>query len=63
MIEHATVMNLQSTTLFAFIFVIFGVLVGSTSYPSVLDAKALKEKRRISGAARAAAVPLSPRPR
>ncbi len=37
-------MNKQIIKLFAFIVVLFGVLVGFTSYWSVFDAKALKEK-------------------
>jgi peptidoglycan glycosyltransferase len=37
-------MNRQIVKLFAFIVVLFGVLVGFTSYWSVFDAKALKEK-------------------
>ncbi len=37
-------MNRQIIKLFAFIVVLFGVLVGFTSYWSVFDAKALKEK-------------------
>ena len=37
-------MNKQIVKLFAFIVVLFGVLVGFTSYWSVFDAKALKEK-------------------
>src|SRR3954453_22847372 len=37
-------MNRQIVKLFAFILVLFGVLVGFTSYWSVFDAKALKEK-------------------
>lgn len=37
-------MNNQIIKLFAFIVVLFGVLVGFTSYWSVFDAKALKEK-------------------
>ena len=36
--------NRQIVKLFAFIVVLFGVLVGFTSYWSVFDAKALKEK-------------------
>lgn len=38
-------MNRQIVKLFAFIVVLFGILVGFTSYWSVFDAKALKEKR------------------
>ncbi|HVQ57546.1 MAG TPA: penicillin-binding transpeptidase domain-containing protein [Solirubrobacterales bacterium] len=38
-------MNRQIVKLFAFIVVLFGVLVGFTSYWSVFDAKALKEKQ------------------
>ncbi len=37
-------MNRQIVKLFAFIVVLFGVLVGFTSYWSVFDAEALKEK-------------------
>ncbi len=37
-------MNKQIVKLFAFIVVLFGVLIGFTSYWSVFDAKALKEK-------------------
>ncbi|HEY2716576.1 MAG TPA: penicillin-binding transpeptidase domain-containing protein [Solirubrobacterales bacterium] len=37
-------MNRQIIKLFAFIVVLFGVLIGFTSYWSVFDAKALKEK-------------------
>ena len=37
-------MNKQIIKLFAFIVVLFGVLIGFTSYWSVFDAKALKEK-------------------
>lgn len=37
-------MNRQIVKLFAFVVVLFGVLVGFTSYWSVFDAKALKEK-------------------
>jgi peptidoglycan glycosyltransferase len=37
-------MNRQITKLFAFIVVLFGILVGFTSYWSVFDAEALKEK-------------------
>ncbi|HSK49237.1 MAG TPA: hypothetical protein VK889_01945, partial [Solirubrobacterales bacterium] len=37
-------MNRQIVQLFAFIVVLFGVLVGFTSYWSVFDAEALKEK-------------------
>ncbi len=37
-------MNRQIVKLFAFIVVLFGILVGFTSYWSVFDAKALKEK-------------------
>ena len=37
-------MNRQIVKLFAFIVVLFGVLIGFTSYWSVFDAKALKEK-------------------
>jgi penicillin-binding protein A len=37
-------MNRQITKLFAFIVVLFGVLVGFTSYWSVFDAEALKDK-------------------
>src|ERR1700742_1797098 len=37
-------MNKQIIKLFAFIVILFGVLVGFTSYWSVFDAKALKEK-------------------
>jgi penicillin-binding protein A len=37
-------MNRQIVQLFAFVVVLFGVLVGFTSYWSVFDAKALKEK-------------------
>ena len=37
-------MNRQIVKLFAFIVVLFAVLVGFTSYWSVFDAKALKEK-------------------
>ena len=37
-------MNKQIVKLFAFIVVLFGILVGFTSYWSVFDAKALKEK-------------------
>ena len=37
-------MNRQIIKLFVFIVVLFGVLVGFTSYWSVFDAKALKEK-------------------
>ena len=37
-------MNKQIIKLFAFVVVLFGVLVGFTSYWSVFDAKALKEK-------------------
>ena len=37
-------MNKQIIKLFAFIMVLFGVLIGFTSYWSVFDAKALKEK-------------------
>ena len=37
-------MNRQIVKLFAFIVVLFGVLVGFTSYWSVFDAKALKEE-------------------
>ena len=38
-------MNRQIVKLFAFIVVLFGVLVGFTSYWSVFDAQALKEKQ------------------
>ncbi len=37
-------MNRQIVKLFAFIVVLFGILIGFTSYWSVFDAKALKEK-------------------
>ena len=37
-------MNRQIIKLFGFIVVLFGVLIGFTSYWSVFDAKALKEK-------------------
>ena len=37
-------MNRQIVKLFAFVTVLFGVLVGFTSYWSVFDAQALKEK-------------------
>ena len=37
-------MNKQIVKLFAFIVVLFGVLIAFTSYWSVFDAKALKEK-------------------
>ncbi|MFL5899466.1 MAG: peptidoglycan D,D-transpeptidase FtsI family protein [Solirubrobacterales bacterium] len=37
-------MNRQIVKLFAFVVVLFGILVGFTSYWSVFDAKALKEK-------------------
>ena len=37
-------MNRQIVKLFGFIVVLFGILVGFTSYWSVFDAKALKEK-------------------
>ena len=37
-------MNRQIIKLFAFVVVLFGILVGFTSYWSVFDAKALKEK-------------------
>jgi len=39
-------MNKQIVKLFAFIVVLFGVLVGFTAYWSVFDAKALKEKQQ-----------------
>ena len=37
-------MNRQIVKLFAFIVVLFGILVGFTSWWSVFDAEALKEK-------------------
>ena len=57
-------MNRQIVKLFAFVVVLFAVLVGFTSYWSVFDAKALKEKEaEQAAAARAAADPPRPHPR